>query len=117
MTKWPWFLVLPMLLACDNNGKKIAPPETGAGPHVRIGGERFDVALVNPEAERRHATDRFAPVERRKGYLLAWPRERFPKIESERCRGSFDVAFLDRSGKVVDLRALTAWAEEGIQPA
>jgi uncharacterized membrane protein (UPF0127 family) len=50
------------------------------------------------------------------GYLLAWPRERFMKVESEGSRAAFDVVFLDRSGTVVDLEPLKADDEEGTVP-
>ncbi len=107
-------------LACDGARRNppIAPPSTspGAAAAVTLGKTKFDVTLIVSEKDRRHAVPRLAPPGGGQGYLLAWPRDRFMKIESEGAPVAFDVVFLDKSGAVVDLQPLKAHDPEGIQP-
>jgi uncharacterized membrane protein (UPF0127 family) len=49
------------------------------------------------------------------GYLLLWPRPRFLKLERA-ALDSYDVAFLDRNGKVVDLGTLDRRNPDGLLP-
>jgi hypothetical protein len=55
-------------------------------------------------------------VEGTQGHLLAWPRERFMKLETQHARASFDAAFLDRAGKVVDVQLFAQGDREGLMP-
>jgi len=104
--------------ACD--GAKHQPPITSQGGSaaagLTIGGRKLDVSLVLTDKDRRHAVPRLAPPGENQGYLLAWPRERFMKIESENSRSPFDVLFLDKSGGIVDVQPLKAHDEEGLVP-
>jgi uncharacterized membrane protein (UPF0127 family) len=106
------------LISCDgrrSDGPGTAGPSTGLGS-VTVKGKKIDVTLVLSEKDRRHAVAQMAPPTETTGHLLLWPRERFMKIESDRSRVPFDVAFLDKSGIVVDLLPLAAISEEGVQP-
>ena len=104
--------------ACD--GAKHQPPITpqggGASAGLTLGGRKLDVSLILTEKDRRHAVPRLAAPTENQGYLLAWPRERFMKIESEHTPSAFDVVFLDKSGGVVDVQLLKAHDEEGLVP-
>lgn len=112
------FLVLAAgLLSCD--GTRTEPPATSSAAStatLTLGGKKIDVTLVLTEKDRRHAIPRLPPPTETQGHLLAWPRERFMKIESDRSRVAYDVAFLDKSGKLVDLKPLGSDSEEGVQP-
>jgi hypothetical protein len=102
-----------ILLSCDN-GKQAG----GGGPaaaHIVLHGEKIRVTVVAAEKDRRAAPLRLERVEGPQGHLLAWPRERFVKLESQHARASFDVAFLDRAGKVVDVQLFAQGDREGIQ--
>jgi uncharacterized membrane protein (UPF0127 family) len=106
-------------LACDGakrNPPIGAPSGSSAAAAVTFGKTKFDVTLILSEKDRRHAVPRLAPPGDAQGYLLAWPRERFMKIESEGAPVAFDVVFLDKSGAVVDLQPLKAHDPEGVQP-
>lgn len=106
------------IVSCDGTRTE-APPPTTAAPSpgsVTIGGKKIDVAMILTEKERRHAVARLAPATETQAHLIAWPRDRFLKIESDRSRVAFDVVFLDKSGKVVDQKFLAAGSEEGVQP-
>ncbi len=113
------FLILALgLVSCDrtrSDGSSTTAASAGSGS-VTVKGRKIDVTLVLTEKDRRHAVAQMAPPTESSGHLLLWPRERFMKIESDRSRVSFDVAFLDKSGVVVDLRPLAANSEEGLQP-
>jgi uncharacterized membrane protein (UPF0127 family) len=104
--------------ACDGAHREppIGPSPGSSAAGVTLGGRKIDVTLILLEKDRRHAVPRLAPPTETQGYLLAWPRERFMKIESEGSRVGFDAAFLDRSGAIVDLQPLKPHDEEGIQP-
>ena len=120
MTKSP----LPLLLlaacgalACDG-ARRETPPSAigGAAASVTLGGKKIDVTLTLTEKDRRHAVPRLSAASETQGHLLAWPRERFVKIESENTPTAFDVAFLDKSGTIVDLLPLKEKDEEGVMP-
>jgi uncharacterized protein len=102
-------------VACDG-AKNRTPAPTPGGSGVTLGGRKIDVSLILTEKDRRHAVPRLVAPSETQGYLLAWPRERFMKVESENSRASFDVLFLDKSGTIVDLRPLPAHDEEGLVP-
>jgi hypothetical protein len=86
------------------------------GPAVTLRGKRFEVEVAGTEKARRVALIRWtAPAEGR-GYLLAWPRERFLKLESEHARASFDAVFLDRAGQVLETGTLQKGHPEGMVP-
>ena len=106
-------------LACDGarrNPPITAPSGSSATAAVTLGKTKFDVTLILTEKDRRHAVPRLAPPSDTQGYLLAWPRERFMKVESEGTPIAFDVVFLDKSGAVVDLQPLKAHDPEGVLP-
>jgi uncharacterized membrane protein (UPF0127 family) len=108
-------LALAALLAACDNGRKDG---AAAGPsaHVVFNGRKVEVSLVLTEMDRRTAPARFTAVSEEKGYLMAWPRPRFMKLESWAAQASFDVVFLDPAGKVVDHRPLPQGDAEGIRP-
>ena len=111
----PAFALLLALAACDA-GRPVAP---GSGPTsgvVTLKGKRFDVQLVTQERERKRAIPSLPAAADGKGTLLCWPRERFMKLEPQEARASFDVAFLDRSGKVVQVGFLEAGDPRGVIP-
>jgi uncharacterized membrane protein (UPF0127 family) len=104
--------------ACDGAHRQppIGPSTGTSAAGLTLGGKKIDVTVIPTEKDRRHAIPRLAPPTETQGYLLAWPRERFMKIESEGARVGFDVAFLNLSGAIVDLQPLKPHDEEGIQP-
>jgi hypothetical protein len=102
------------LLALSCEGAEKPPPDGGT---VTLKGRKVAVALKLTEKERRAATLLFPPLSEGRGYLMAWPRERFVKLESRDARAPFDVAFLDRAGNVVDVGALNPGDEEGLMSA
>src|SRR5262249_4821066 len=105
------------LLSCDGTHPQTPlPPPTASGASILLGGRKLDVTLVLTEKDRRHAVPRLTPPTETQAHLLAWPRERFMKIESEGSSVTFDVAFLDKSGTIVDLQVLPSNDPEGIQP-
>ncbi|HEX7896140.1 MAG TPA: DUF192 domain-containing protein [Planctomycetota bacterium] len=107
---------LPLVLAACDAGRPVSPegPSTGA---VTLKGKRFDVQLVTLERERKRTLPSLPAAADGKGTLLCWPRERFMKLEPREARASFDVAFLDLSGKVVELGFLEAGDPRGIMPS
>ncbi len=105
-------ILVATVLSCDNGKKPPGKPPAA----VTLKGHRMEVTLVATEKERRGGPARFLSVTRERAYLMAWPRPRFMKLESENAHTSFDVAFLDPSGRVVDQRSLTAGDPEGIMP-
>jgi uncharacterized protein len=114
------FLILAAggALACD--GARRNPPigtsTPGSAAAVTLGGKKIDVTLIASEKDRRHAVPRLPAPGEGQGTLLAWPRERFMKVESEGARAAFEVLFLDKSGVVVDLQPLKAFDPEGVMP-
>ena len=103
-----------LLFSCDN-GKKNGEGKPSAA-QVSLRGTAFSVSTHSTEKDRRSAPARLARLEGSRGHLLAWPRERFVKLESREARASFDVAFLDRSGKVVDTGLFAQGDPEGLMP-
>lgn len=120
MTKLPLpllALVACGLIACDGSRREVPPPLTGGGAAaVTIAGKKIEVFLVLTEKDRRHATTQLPAAQETHGHLLAWPRERFMKLESEDAKASFDVVFLSKAGAIVDLLPLKQGDEEGIMP-
>ena len=119
--KTPWsallLLAVASLLACDGAGRQSpTPPSTAGSASVILGGRKLDVTMFLTERDRRHALARKAAPGDFQGYLIAWPRERFAKVESDLNDAAFDVVFLDRSGTIVDLQPLKARDEEGLVP-
>ncbi len=111
------FLMVVALAACDGAGRRSPTPPTGAGTAgITLGGKKLDVTMFLTEKDRRHAVARLDRPSESQGYLIAWPRERFMKVESDRSPVAFDVVFLDRSGTIVDLQPLPAGDEEGLVP-
>ncbi len=108
-------LALAILLASCDNGNKAGGGGTIPAP-VALKGAQVRVTVVSTEKDRRSAPRRLARVEGLQGHLLAWPRERFVKIETEHARASFDAAFLDRAGRVVDVQLLPQGDREGVMP-
>lgn len=116
MKSAPLLLALAFALtSCDGtrNGTTTTAPATAA---VTVAGKTLDVTLILTEKERRHAVPRLAPATETRGHLLAWPRERFIKLDGEGSRVSFDVAFLDKAGVIVDLIPLAGNDNEGVMP-
>ena len=105
------FAAVGTLVACGGACK----PET-APSGVLLGGKSLQVTVFHTEKDRRHAVRRLEAPGEASGCLLAWPRERFMKVESERSPVAFDLVFLDRAGAVVDLQPLKAYDEEGVVP-
>jgi len=103
-----------LLLSCDN-GKKPAGAGASAA-HVLLRGTKIRVTTVSTEKDRRTAPLRLERVEGTEGHLLAWPRERYVKLETREARASFDVAFLDRAGRMVDTQLFARGDREGIMP-
>jgi len=91
------------------------PAAPASGMEVNLKGRSLSVKVLATEKDRRHALEDLGPVAPGSAVLLAWPRERYLKLESENARASFDAVFLDRSGKVVDLQPLKQEDREGIQ--
>jgi len=108
-------LAASALISCDGPRRE-TPVPSPMGATVMIGGKKIDVTVSLTEKERRHAVARLNPPTESQGHLLAWPRERFMKLEGERSRVSFDVAFLAKDGTIVDLGPLPGEDQEGLQP-
>ena len=98
-------------LASACGGGPEADPRFG---QVTLKGRPIAVTIVARERERRGAPASFPAAEEARGFLLAWPRERFCKLEAG--AASYDAAFLDREGKVVDVGTLRAGDPEGLVP-
>jgi uncharacterized membrane protein (UPF0127 family) len=108
-------LAVLSLTSCDGTRTDhAAAPSPGAA--VTLGGKKIDVTLILTEKERRHAVGQLTPPSETQGYLLAWPRERFMKLEGERSRVSFEVVFLSKDRKVVEISPLDGSNPEGLQP-
>jgi hypothetical protein len=110
-------LALALLLlasACDGNG---TPRGGDAVASVLLKGRKLAVGVLATEAERYEAPERCAPVGEGRGWLISWPRPRFFKLESERARASFDVAFLGADGVILETRTLAQGNPEGLVPA
>jgi uncharacterized membrane protein (UPF0127 family) len=108
-------LVASLIGGCD--GSRRETPVAAPGPgSLTLAGKKIDVTLLRTEKERRHAETRLRPPQENQGVLLAWPRERFMKIESQAATTSQDVLFLDASGAVVDQGGLRAGDPEGLMP-
>jgi uncharacterized membrane protein (UPF0127 family) len=112
------FLALAVgLISCDGTRTETPAPQAATlNAGLTLGGKKFDVDLILTEKDRRHAVSRLSPSTETQAHLIAWPRERFMKIESDRSRAAFDVVFLDKTGKIVDQKFLAADSEEGVQP-
>lgn len=99
--------------ACDGERK----PPGGDDLHVQIKGRTLAVRTVAAtEKARRKATETLPRLDEHEAHLLAWPRARFMKIESEAARASFDVAFLDAGGAIVDRQRFHQGDREGLVP-
>jgi len=91
-----------------------APVREADSPTLTLKGAAFRVRVAAAEKERRRALDGLGPLGEGRAVLLAWPRERYVKLESKDARASFDAVFLDRSGRVVDVQALPEGNPEGV---
>jgi hypothetical protein len=103
--------LLVLAAACD--GDRL--PSGGARDGVTLKGRRIEVSLLTSEKERRGATGRLSAVGEERGHLLCWPRERFMKLEAVGLV-PFDVAFLDRSGKILEVQPFLPPDAEGLMP-
>src|ERR1041384_1249058 len=79
---------------------------------VRLKGRTIQVALFATEKSRHAASLILRTLEDGHAYLFLWPRERFMKMEP----AALDVAFLDRSGKILEIARLDREKEEGVMP-
>jgi len=104
------------LSSCDGTRSEPTVSTLVAGASVTLAGKKIDVSIILTEKERRHAVGRLTTPSESQGYLLAWPRERFMKLEGERSRVSFDVVFMTKDGTVVEISPLAGDSEEGLQP-
>src|SRR5438045_3234583 len=118
----PRTLALALVLAtsCTHpTPPAVTPPSRGTvdaapSPAVTIGGKTILVDVWATERERRSTLYGLPRLEEGRGLLLAWPRERYVKVESEASPVSYDAAFLDRSGKIVDVQELKDDNPEGV---
>jgi len=106
------------LSSCDGTRSETPVPVSSpvAGASVTLGGRKIDVSVLHTEKERRHAVGRLLPPTESQGVLLAWPRERFMKLEGERTKVSFDVVFLSKDATIVEISPLPGNDDEGLQP-
>jgi uncharacterized membrane protein (UPF0127 family) len=104
------------LASCDGTRPEPGTPPAGSGASVTLAGKKIDVTVLRTEKDRRHAVGQLPPPTESQGTLLAWPRERIMKLESERSRVSFDVLFLSKDGSIVEIAPLAGASEEGLQP-
>ncbi len=102
-------------LSCAEEPRKPPSPRARA-PRVALHGREIEVVLLLTEKDRRAAPGNLGAATETRGFLLAWPRERFMKLDSDRAGSSYDVAFLSLSGKVVDVQSLRRGDPEGIMP-
>ncbi len=108
-------VALALIASCSHSAPPAIPPPQGAGgPAVTIGGKTILVDVWATERERRSTLYGLPRLEEGRGLLLAWPRERYVKVESEASAVSYDAAFLDRSGKIVDVQELKEGDPEGV---
>ncbi len=89
-----------------------APPPAA----VTVKGKRIEVSVVATEKERRSAPLLFKAAGEDRGHLISWPRERFFKLEPEHAQAAFDVAALDRSGKILEILSFAPLDAEGLVP-
>ena len=107
-----------LLLSCD--GRRVPPGDvqkplaTAPSAIVTLKGRPFKVKMFLTEKVRRHGTVNLEAAPEGEGYLFAWPRNRYVKLESEFARASFDVAFLKLDGKVADTQSLVRGDREGV---
>jgi len=106
--KLPALLVLTALGTSCGGGSKAAS--------VTIKGGAVEVVVFATEKERRTAPLAMKALTDGRGYLLLWPRDRFAKVEPA-LLDSYDVAFLDGSGRIVDTGTLERTHPEGLVPA
>jgi uncharacterized membrane protein (UPF0127 family) len=106
-------LLLILAAACDGGSSPSVSPSDS--PTLAVGNAAFETRLVLTEKERRHATEELPPAREGKAYLLCWPRDRYLKLEGQNGRASFDVAFLDASGGVLETAELLVGKPEGLQ--
>ena len=106
------------LLASCSRPPPAAPPQgpRDALPAVTLEGRTIAVEAWSAERERRATLYGIPRLEAGRGLLLAWPRERYVKVESEASAVSYDAAFLDRSGRIVDVQVLKEGDPEGVMP-
>lgn len=106
------------LSSCDGTRSETPVPVSSpvAGASITLGGRKIDVSVIHTEKERRHAVGRLTLPTESQGHLLAWPRERFMKLEGERTRVSFDVVFLSKDGTIVEISPLPGNDDEGLMP-
>ena len=110
-------LALALLASCSHSAAPPSLPPHGPGsdgPAVTIGGKTIPVDVWATERERRSTLYGLPRLEEGRGLLLAWPRERYVKVESEASAASCVAAFLDRSGRIVDVQELKAEDPEGV---
>lgn len=99
-----------LLLAASCDGDK----RGGGLAAVTVRGRRVEVSLSTAEKDRRSAPLRFSAAGEDRGHLMCWPRERFIKLEPEHGQAPFDVAFLDKSGKILEVQPFVPPDREGI---
>ena len=120
MRQTPLAIVLALafsgLTSCDGTRSEPSTSPSSVGASVTLGGKKIDVTMYVTEKDRRHIVGQLTAPAESQGILLAWPRERFMKIEGERSRVSFDVVFLAKDGTVVEISPLAGGSEEGLQP-
>ncbi|HVE41958.1 MAG TPA: DUF192 domain-containing protein [Planctomycetota bacterium] len=103
-------MTVSSILACGG----ACHPEAKTG--ITLGGKTLDLSLLTSEKERRHGVSHLGAPGESRGYLLAWPSERFCMVDTEGSDVAFDVVFLDRSGTIVDVQPIKARNEEGVIP-
>lgn len=86
-------------------------------PSLTLGERKYEVLTFFTERDRQHAAEHLETPPSGEAYLMGWGRARAIKLESEYAPASFTVAFLDRSGKIVDLKPFVRGDREGLQPA
>lgn len=101
-----------LLVAASCDGDRRPPSAERAA--VTVKGRRIDVGLSTSEKDRRSAPPAFTAAGEDRGYLMSWPRARHVKLESEHGQAPFDVAFLDKDGKVVEIQPFVPPDREGI---
>jgi len=113
-----WVTLAILLGSCsgsqDPAGRSAAGPGRPEAPAVTVDGRAIPVEVWATERERRSTLYGLPRLEAGHGLLLAWPRERFVKVESESSPEPYDLFFLDRSGKVVDAQELRSGDPEGV---
>lgn len=82
---------------------------------VRLKDETIPVKVHAARGERDTAAATLPPPGQGRGHLLSWPRPRFSKIEPSRA-GSFEIAFLDAGGRILESALLDSASPEGVVP-